>query len=175
MPWVNRCPSFERATHRLEQVGLRRARAPAAAGAAVRSARRRCGHRLRSAEQVDAHTPSVKSPVCLDDGGIQYPAGNGIAVLADGNWWSWTFSSPLSSRLRAPKSADAEQRHVAAVAVGLGLRRVVEAGDAVPGDAAQQKRVVVVLPAQPLVVVQLLRQVHLVAGAAELGASCAAA
>ena len=60
------------------------------------------------------------------------------------------------------------ERHVATVAVLLRFGRIVEAGHAVAGDAAQEKRVVVVLAAQPLVVVQRHRQVHLVAGAAEL-------
>ena len=40
-----------------------------------------------------------------------------------------------------------------------------------PGDAAQQERIVVIPSAQPLVVIELLREVHLVAGAAELGAA----
>ena len=62
-----------------------------------------------------------------------------------------------------------QQLHVAAVAIRLGLRRVVEARHAVPRHAREQVRVVVVLPAQELVVVQFLRQVDLVAGAAELG------
>ena len=64
-----------------------------------------------------------------------------------------------------------DQRHVAALTVGHGLRRVVEAGHPVARDAAQPERVVVVLAAQPLVVVQFGRQVHLVAGTAELGAA----
>ena len=47
-------------------------------------------------------------------------------------------------------------------------RRVVEARHAVARHAAEAERVVVVLPAQPLVGVQLLGEVHLVARAAEL-------
>ena len=62
-----------------------------------------------------------------------------------------------------------QQFHVAAVAVRLRLRRVVEARHPMAGNAREQVRVVVVLAAQELVVVQFLRQVDLVAGAAELG------
>ena len=62
------------------------------------------------------------------------------------------------------------ERHVAAAAIRLGLRRVVEAARAVPRNAAQQERIVMVLAAEEfLVVVQRQRQVHLVAGRAELG------
>ena len=61
------------------------------------------------------------------------------------------------------------QRHVAAAAVGLGLLRIVEAGHAVAGNAAQQKRIVVVLAAQPAIAVHRLRQVDFVAAAAEGG------
>ena len=50
------------------------------------------------------------------------------------------------------------------------MRGIVEAGDAMAGDTAQEKRVVVVLAAQPAVIVQGYGQVHLVAGAAELRA-----
>ena len=63
-----------------------------------------------------------------------------------------------------------EERHVAAVAVLLGLGRVVEAGHAVSRDPAQQEGVVVVLATQPAVAVERHGQVHLVACAAELGA-----
>ena len=60
-----------------------------------------------------------------------------------------------------------DQRHVAAVAIRLRSGGVVEARHAVPGDAAQQERVVMVLAAQPAVVVQRFGQMNLVAGAAE--------
>ena len=59
---------------------------------------------------------------------------------------------------------------MAAVAVRLRLFGIVEAGDAVAGDAAQQKGIVVVLAAQPSVLVKRFRQVNLVASAAELRA-----
>ena len=61
-----------------------------------------------------------------------------------------------------------QQVHVATVAVRFGLGRVVEARHAVARDAGEKVRVVVVLSAQELVVIQLLGQVDLVAGAAEL-------
>jgi len=60
------------------------------------------------------------------------------------------------------------ERHVAAVAAGLGALRVVEAVDPVPGNAAGQEGTVVILAAQPAVVIQLLGQGDLVTGAAEL-------
>ena len=62
------------------------------------------------------------------------------------------------------------QRHVAAVAVGLGLLRVVETARSDARHTAQQVVVVVVLAAQELLVVgHLLGQVHFVAGRTELG------
>ena len=60
------------------------------------------------------------------------------------------------------------QRHVATVAIRFRLRRVIKRVGEVPGDTAQVVAVVVVLATQPLVVVQLGRQVHLVTAAAEL-------
>ncbi len=60
------------------------------------------------------------------------------------------------------------ERHVAVGAPGLRLGRIVETVHAVTGDPAHQEAVVVVLAAQPAVMVQGLRQVHLVAGGAEL-------
>ena len=56
-----------------------------------------------------------------------------------------------------------------AVAVVLRGRRIVETRHTVAGHAAQMVRIVVILPAKPLVGVELFRQVHLVARAAELG------
>ena len=47
------------------------------------------------------------------------------------------------------------------------MLRIVEAVDPVTGDAAEQKAVVMVLATQPAIVVQLDRQVNLVAGGAE--------
>ena len=60
-----------------------------------------------------------------------------------------------------------QERHVAVPATRLGLWRVVEAVHPVARDPAQQEAVVVVLAAQPSVVIQGLGQVHLVAGGAE--------
>ncbi len=60
-----------------------------------------------------------------------------------------------------------QERHVAVTATGLGLWRVVEAVHPVARDPAQKKAVVVILAAQPSVVIQGLGQMHLVAGGAE--------
>ena len=70
-----------------------------------------------------------------------------------------------------PEVARAHQRHVADAAPGCGRRRVVERLREIARYAAQEVGVVVVLPAHPLVVVQLLGQVDLVTGGAELGAA----
>ena len=61
------------------------------------------------------------------------------------------------------------QGHVAAVAIRLGLRGVVEAGDAVARHARKAEGVVVVLASKPLVPIQFHGQVNFVAGATELG------
>ena len=62
------------------------------------------------------------------------------------------------------------QLHVAFDAVGLGDRRIVEASGTVSRDARQEERIVMVLPAdEVLVVVDPVRQADLVAGRAELG------
>ena len=50
----------------------------------------------------------------------------------------------------------------------LGLWRVVKAARAVPRHTGKMIGILVVLAAQPLVIIQLGRQVHLVAGAAQL-------
>ncbi len=60
------------------------------------------------------------------------------------------------------------QGHVAPGAVGDRPIGEVEGGHAVSRNTAEQERVVVVLAAKPLVGVELLRNVDLVAGAAEL-------
>ena len=59
------------------------------------------------------------------------------------------------------------QRHVAVSAFMYGPGRVIETARAVPGYAGQVIGVLVILAAQPLVVIQLRRQMHLVATAAE--------
>ncbi len=61
------------------------------------------------------------------------------------------------------------ERHVAGGAAIERLRRVVEARRGMPRDAGETKGVVVVLPAQEAVAVELRRQVYFVAAAAELG------
>ena len=62
-------------------------------------------------------------------------------------------------------------RHVAAVAVGGGLLGPVPALHTDAAAVGESPGVVVVLPRQPLVVVELLGKEHLVAGGAELGAA----
>ena len=60
------------------------------------------------------------------------------------------------------------ERHVAVDAARLGHGRVIEAAGAVPGDAGEQERIVVVLPANEVfVMVQPIRQADFVAGGAE--------
>ena len=62
------------------------------------------------------------------------------------------------------------QWHVASVAIGLGLFRIIETAGVVAGNTAQQIGVVVILTAQEFfVVIQILRDADLVAGGAKLG------
>ena len=63
------------------------------------------------------------------------------------------------------------QRHVAVTAAVNCMFGIIEAVDAVTRNAAEEKTVVMVLAAQPAVVIQLLRNMHLVAQRAEFGAA----
>ena len=59
--------------------------------------------------------------------------------------------------------------HMALIAVGFGLGRIIKTRDPVPRDPAEQERIVVVLTPQPFVRVEFRGQMHLVTRSAELG------
>ena len=62
------------------------------------------------------------------------------------------------------------KRHVAVGAILLGVIGIIETAGAVPRHAAEQIRIVVILPAEKiLVVIEFAGQAHLVAGRAEFG------
>jgi hypothetical protein len=64
-----------------------------------------------------------------------------------------------------------EQRHVAAVAILLGFWRIVEAARVAAGDAAEEERVVMILPAEKLLImIERERNAYFVAGRAKLRA-----
>ena len=124
-------------------------------------------------EDVHPHDPLEKVPVGIvdplghpvegGDGGV----GGGELVVMDGEQVV-EVAVRVGLKPPGPEVARRHQLHVAAVAVCFGFGRVVEAAHAVAGDAAEQEGVIVVLPAEELVGVELRGQVDLVASAAEL-------
>ena len=68
-----------------------------------------------------------------------------------------------------PEIVRRDQRHVAGCTGLSWLLGIVEAPRPVAGNSAEQVAVVVVLPAEELVIVQAFRQVDLMAGGTELG------
>ncbi len=116
------------------------------------------------AEYIDTHDAVEKLAVPVNDprwharkignSGV----GRGKQVLVD-------LEHTAVIEIRGAEIVGFRQRHVAAVAVVLGLRRVVEARYAVTGHAAQVVGIVMVLAPQPFVMIELLGQMHFVAGA----------
>ena len=77
--------------------------------------------------------------------------------------------APPAVEVAGAEVARGDEVHVAVDAVALGLGGVVEAAGAASRDAREEEGVVMVLPAEEiLVVVQGVRETHLVAGRAEL-------
>ena len=171
--WNRRCPGvnvmadLERAHDRLEQIASRRVEAPAPRPQRCRSSCTVDRAAFAQAEDVDASPPCRGMPAAARRVGAS-PRRNGSAVLAAGNRWSWMLSAPLPSNGWAPKSAEGVSgmwQPAQRARPSADSRSCARRGR----DAAQEEAVVVVLAAQELlVVVELARDVHLVAGGAEL-------
>ena len=157
-----RVPHLDGANHRFEQVSP--------AGLEHRDGRTQRRQKLPvdvaaglQAEQVHPHHPVQEFQVRL-----VHPAGV-IQQLRQGRVGSgelviMNLEDARAVEAASPEVARAHQRHVAGAAPVRGRRRVVKRLREIARHAAQEVRVVVVLPAHPLVVVQLLGQVDLVAG-----------
>ena len=166
---------FDCADHRVEQVtgsGLQcRDR-----GTQWRMQSVRKGPAVADSEQIDPHRASQEFLLRGDH--VRAVAEPGDPSVGTGEQMIVDLQLPAVTEWSGSEVVRGDQGHVAPVAVGLGLRRVVEAGSPMtqPGE---QKRVVVVLSADEgflvavavdlLELVQRQRQVHLVADAAELG------
>ena len=160
-------PQRQRAQHDVEDVlapGFEHRQ-----GRAQRGGHRRVDVRAGvDGEDVHAKRPFQHPPVRVVDFGRKPQQ---VAKRRVRRWKAVVVDAERAGRVEAPRReiVRGQQRHVAAVAVRLRFVRVVEARHAMPGHAAQQERIVVVLAAQPAVLVERFRQVDLVAGAAELG------
>ena len=124
---------------------------------------------LLDPEDVDPHHPFVKRPVLFDDR-LRHAQEPRHCRIGAGEEMVVNLQPARTIKITGPEVGRGQQRHVAVRrAVRARPVRVVEARNAVTGNAAEQKRVVVILTPQPLVAVHLLGQVHLVTSAAKLG------
>ena len=78
---------------------------------------------------------------------------------------NFSFSGPVE--VARPEVRGGLQWHMAAVAIGLGLFRIVEAGDSNAGNAAEVEGIVVILASQPFVTIERLWQVDFVTSTTE--------
>ena len=158
-------PHLHRANHRLQEIFL--------PGLQRRHARPQRRNQLpihravfAQAKNIHPHHPFEKLLVCRNDlrliADVRQPGiGRREQVIV--------YAQLVRAEELGPKIIRFLQRHVASGAILLRLGRIIKTPRPMPAHAAEQKRVVMILPPQPLVIVQFRRQVHLVTRRAKLG------